>query len=74
MDCSWLIERGADSRLVHWMGVLLAFGTFVALAAAALAVLGWLIPGGWWTGLLATGVACFDDAAGVVLRAHPSAW
>jgi hypothetical protein len=57
MDRSWLIGRGADSRLVHSVGVVLAVVTFVAFAAAALAVLGWLIPGGWWTGLLATGVA-----------------
>ncbi len=56
LDRSWLIERGADSRLVHSLGVVLAVVTFVAFAAAALAVLGWLIPGGWWTGLVATGV------------------
>ena len=56
MDRSWLIERGADSRLVHAVGVVLAVVTFVAFAAAALAVLGWLVPGGWWTGLVATGV------------------
>ena len=37
MDRSWLIERGADSRLVHSVGVVLAVVTFVALAAAALA-------------------------------------
>lgn len=55
MDRSWLIERGVDSRLVHSVGVVLAVVTFVAFAAAALAVLGWLIPGGWWTGLVATG-------------------
>ena len=37
--------------------LVLAVVTFVAFAAAALAVLGWLIPGGWWTGLVAAGVA-----------------
>lgn len=56
MDRSWLIERGADSRLVHSAGVVLVVVTFVAFAAAALAVLGWLIPGGGWTGLVSTGV------------------
>jgi hypothetical protein len=56
MDRSWLMERGADSRIVRSVGVVLAVVTFVAFAAAALAVLGWLIPGGWWTGLVATGV------------------
>ena len=56
MDRSWLIQRGADGRLVHTVGAVLAVATFLALAAAALAVLGWLVPGGWWTGLVATGV------------------
>lgn len=55
MDRSWLIERGADRQVVHSVGVVLAVVTFIAFAAAALAVLGWLIPGGWWTGLVATG-------------------
>ncbi len=56
MDRSWLIARCADSRLVHSVGAVLAVVTFLAFAAAALAVLGWLIPGGWWPGLAATGV------------------
>lgn len=56
MDRSWLIERGADSRLMHSVGALLVVVTFVAFAAAALAVLGWLVPGAWWTGLVVTGV------------------
>ena len=56
MDRSWLIARGADSRLVHSVGAVLAVITFVAFAAAALAVLGWLIPGGAWTSLVFTGV------------------
>jgi hypothetical protein len=34
----------------------LAVVTFVAFAAAALAVVGWLIPNAWWTGLVFTGV------------------
>ncbi len=57
MNRSWLIERGADGRLVHSVGAVLAVVTFVAFAAAALSVLGWLVPSGWWTGLVATGVA-----------------
>lgn len=56
MDRSWLIERGVDRRLVHSVGVVLAVVTFLAFAAAALAVSGWLIPGGWWISLAATGV------------------
>ncbi|HEX6233735.1 MAG TPA: hypothetical protein VFZ63_11480 [Jiangellaceae bacterium] len=56
MDRSWLIERGADSRLVHSVGAVLAVVTFAAFAGAALAVVGWLIPGAWWTGLVFTGV------------------
>ena len=55
LDRSWLIRRGVDSRLVHSVGVVLAVVAFVACAAAALAVLGWLIPGAWWTGLVVTG-------------------
>jgi hypothetical protein len=56
MDRSWLIERGADSRLVHSVGAVLAVVTFVAFAAAALAVAGWLVPEAWWTGLTFAGV------------------
>lgn len=56
-DRSWLIGRGVGGELVRSVGGILAVVTFMALAAAALAVLGWLIPAGWWTGLLAAGVA-----------------
>jgi hypothetical protein len=56
MDRSWLIERGVDSRLVHSVGAMLAVVTFVAFTAAALAVLGWLIPDAWWGGLVLGGV------------------
>lgn len=56
LDRSWLIKRGADSRLVHSWGAVLAVITFVAFAAAALAVVGWLVPDAWWTGLVYTGV------------------
>jgi fatty acid desaturase len=56
VDRSWLIERGADSRLAHSVGAVLAVVTFVAFAVAALAVVGWLIPDAWWTGLVFTGV------------------
>lgn len=43
MDRSGLIGRGADSRLVHSVGAVLAVVMFAALATAALAVLGWLV-------------------------------
>ncbi|BEK85880.1 hypothetical protein [Nocardia seriolae] len=56
MDRSWLIGRGVHSRFVHSMGAMLAVVTFAALAAAALAVLGWLVPNAWWTGLTVAGV------------------
>jgi hypothetical protein len=56
MDRSWLITRGTDGRLVHSVGVALAVITFLAFAAAALAVLGWLVPDGWWAGLVTLGV------------------
>jgi hypothetical protein len=56
LDRSWLIGRGVDSQLVHSGGAVLAIVTFVAFAAAALAVVGWLVPDAWWTGLVFTGV------------------
>jgi hypothetical protein len=56
MDRSWLITRGVDSRRIHSVGAVLAVITFVAFAAAALAVLGWLIPAAWWSGLVVGGV------------------
>jgi hypothetical protein len=55
MDRSWLIERGADHRVIHRVGMAVALVTFVSFAAAALAVLGWLVPTDWWAGLLTTG-------------------
>ena len=57
LDRSWLVDRGADPRLLHAVGAMLAVATFVAFAAAALAVLGWLLPAGWWVGLVLVGVA-----------------
>jgi hypothetical protein len=56
LDRSWLISRGASRRLVRSVGTALAILTFVAFAAAGLAVLGWLLPAGWWDGLVAAGV------------------
>jgi hypothetical protein len=54
---SWLVGRGVDVRAVRRVGTLLALATFLTLAAAALAVLGWLVPAGWWAALTLTGVA-----------------
>lgn len=48
MDRSWLIiERGADSRLVPSVGVVLTVVTFVTFTAAALAVLGFVVNAAW---------------------------
>jgi hypothetical protein len=55
MRHSWLASRGADIRLVRSTGAVLAVTTCLVLVAAALAVLGWLVPGGWWTGLTIAG-------------------
>ncbi len=55
MERSWLITSGADRQLVRSVGAVLAVVTFLAFAAAAVAVLGWLVPGGWWPGLAVTG-------------------
>ena len=56
MDRSWLVERGVDNRPLRRVGVVLAAVTFVTLAAAGLAVLGWLVPTGWWISLVTAGV------------------
>lgn len=56
-DRSWLIGHGVNGRFVHSVSGVLVVVTFVTLAAAALAVLGWLVPDIWWTGLVIAGVA-----------------
>lgn len=56
-DHSWLVGRGVHRRFVHSVSGVLAVVTFGALAAAALAVVGWLVPEVWWTGLVVAGVA-----------------
>jgi hypothetical protein len=56
MDRSWLIERGIGTDPIHRVGTAVAILTFLTLAAAALAVLGWLVPAGWWIGLVTIGV------------------
>ncbi|MFC3437104.1 hypothetical protein [Nocardia seriolae] len=57
LDRSWLSGRGVEGRLVHSVGAVLAVVTFVALAAAAAAVLEWLVPASWWAALTVAGVA-----------------
>jgi hypothetical protein len=57
LDRSWLVARGADARVVRRAGVVLASVTFLTLTLGALAVLGWVVPPGWWAGLTFVGVA-----------------
>jgi hypothetical protein len=56
MERSWLIGgAGLDPSLVRRLGIALAVAVFAAFALAALATLGWLIPAGWWDGLVIGG-------------------
>ena len=53
---SWLVTGlQLDPRLVRALGMALVAGTATLLLAAALASGGWLIPAGWWPGLVLSG-------------------
>jgi len=50
---SWLVtRRGMASGAVVGVGRALVAFTFAVSMLAALATLGWLVPGGWWEGLV----------------------
>jgi len=56
MTRSWLATNaGLDAGLVRSVGIVVMVVTFVAFALAALATVGWLVPAGWWTGLIIGG-------------------
>lgn len=56
MTRSWLVTHGSlDAGLVRSIGIVVMVVTFVTFALAALATVGWLVPAGWWTGLILGG-------------------
>ena len=46
---SWLVGAGLEAPLVKAIGVALVAIVTIGFAVAALAAVGWLVPGGWWT-------------------------
>ena len=52
MSQSWLIGRGLEEGTVRSVGLVLMALTFLGFTLAALSTLGWLVPGGWWPGLV----------------------
>lgn len=53
MGKSWLISNiGLDAGMVRTVGIVVMLVTFAAFLLAALATMGWLIPTGWWDGLV----------------------
>lgn len=56
MTRSWLITNaGLDADLLRSVGIVVMVATVVAFVLAALATVGWLVPAGWWTGLVLGG-------------------
>ena len=50
---SWLIGgAGIDTGLVRTLGIGLIIVVVVTFGLAALATVGWLVPAGWWSGLV----------------------
>jgi len=53
MGRSWLITgSGLDAGTVRTIGMVVMAVTFVGFTLAALATVGWLVPAGWWSGLV----------------------
>jgi hypothetical protein len=53
MARSWLITNaGLDTGMIRTIGVVVVAVTFAAFLLAALSTMGWLVPTGWWDGLL----------------------
>ncbi len=53
MGRSWLITNaGLDAGTIRTIGIVVVVVTFVAFLLAALSTVGWLVPSGWWNGLL----------------------
>lgn len=61
MDDSWLLGRmGVDGSRLRLVGAVLVVLTLVAFLLAALATVGWAVPGAWW-GPLVVGAAVLSS-------------
>ena len=70
LQSSWLVTGlQLDPRLVRTLGTALVAGTATLLVAAGLATGGWLIPAGWWEGLVLSGAGLSILTLGFFL--HP---
>ena len=70
MSRSWLVTSfGLDPGIVRPFGTALVVVSACLLLLAGLATLGWLVPSGWWPGLLLGGAV--GSAAVLVLFFHP---
>ena len=67
---SWLVTGlRMDPGAVRALGIALVAGTTTLLVAAGLATVGWLIPSGWWPGLVVSGAGLSILTLGVFF--HP---
>lgn len=58
MGRSWLIANvGLDAGLVRSIGIVVMAVTLAGFSLAALATVGWLVPAGWWAGLVLASAA-----------------
>lgn len=58
MGRSWLIANvGLDAGLVRGLGIVVMAVTFAGFSLAALATVGWVVPVGWWAGLVLASAA-----------------
>ena len=58
MGRSWLIATvGLDAGLVRGIGIVVMAVTFAGFSLAALATVGWVVPAGWWAGLVLASAA-----------------
>jgi hypothetical protein len=57
MGRSWLISAGAEPGMIRSLGIVVMALTLAGFALAALATMGWLVPAGWWAGLVLASAA-----------------
>lgn len=53
MGRSWLISQaGLEAGTVRTVGLVVMVVSVAGFSLAALSTVGWIVPGGWWTGLM----------------------
>jgi hypothetical protein len=57
MGRSWLISAGIDGGMIRTLGITVMAVTLSGFVLAALATVGWLVPAGWWAGLVMASAA-----------------